>query len=90
MKHLSRGFWAARRSYLIRGLVRRAYLSKKDGFTVTPVKCGKCGGMYSEELQEARLAVIKGTGSMCLSCDDKGEEIRDIKAVLFTFEVGRN
>lgn len=87
MIHHFRGFWAARRSFLIRGLVDRAYWSRADGCMVTPMKCSKCGGMYDEELQEARLKVIRGDDFRCLSCDDKGGKIRDIRAVQFTFEV---
>ena len=87
MTHRFRGFWAARRSYLIRGLVRRAYWSRADGCMVTPMKCAKCCEMYEEELQEARIKVIRGEEFTCLSCDDKGGKIRDIRKVLFTFEI---
>lgn len=82
-----RGFLAARRAYLIRGLAARAYWSRAAGCMVTPMKCAKCGGMYEEELQEAGKKVIEGTAFTCLSCDEKGGKIRDIRKVLFTFEV---
>lgn len=87
MIYLFRGVRAVRRSFLIRRIVERAYWSRFDGCMVTSMTCAKCGGRYDEELQEARLRVIKGTAFTCLSCDEKGGKIRDIRAVLFPFDI---
>jgi len=85
--HLFRKARSITRSVLIRRLVRLSFWSKSDGCMVVSMRCSGCGGMYDEELQKARSNIIRGEAFMCLSCDDKGGKIRDIRAVLFTFEI---
>lgn len=87
MTYLFRKFRAFRRSSLFRRIARRSYWSEQDGCRLVSMKCVECGGRYEERLHVAKLKVIKGGVFDCLSCDEKGGRIRDIRAVLFTFEI---
>ena len=87
MIHPFKSFPTLTQYFLIRSIVRRSVWSESDECMVASMNCGRCSKRYDEELQEARKKVLMGEEFKCLSCDDKGGRIRDIRAVQFTFEI---
>lgn len=54
---------------LVIGLQDGSYLSRRDGCSVTLVKCAECARMFEEELDTAKAKVISRVGFLCLTCD---------------------
>jgi len=68
-------------------LAHRAYADEEGEVLLTGVTCASCNEDFETTLEDALDRVSVKRPLLCLSCDDKGGKIRDIRKVLFTFEI---
>lgn len=68
-------------------LAHRAYADEEGGVLLTGVTCASCKEDFEATLEDALNRVSVKRPLLCLSCDEEEGKIRDIRAVLFTFEI---
>ncbi len=68
-------------------LAHRAYADEEGEVLLTGVTCASCNEDFETTLEDALDRVSVKRPLLCLSCDDKGGKIRNIRKVLFTFEI---
>lgn len=68
-------------------LAHRSYADEQGEVLLTSAMCGRCNEEFETTLEDGLARVSEERSLLCLSCDEKGGKIRDIRKVLFVFEV---